>query len=181
MIGEAEELAIAAEFNEIKDIQDLTKLMRDNKLKEFYQLANKVLRIKRNHPIATRVQRLNEMNEVEVFDDKDAAEQAIAEYFTTIYKRPDHMQLQPSDTDFDVDEEMKDVDDLDQLPLFNTEEVDNAIKASNFNKGLGPDCFDGSVLKDNKQLRLKVMIEIASALNGSNIPEYLRSGRLVPL
>jgi len=48
--------------------------MRDNKLKEFYQLANKVLRIKRNHPIATRVQRLNEMNEVEVFDDKDAAE-----------------------------------------------------------------------------------------------------------
>lgn len=74
MIGEAEELAIAAEFNEIRDIQDLTKLMRDNKLKEFYQLANKVLRIKRNHPIATRVQRLNEMNEVEVFDDKDAAE-----------------------------------------------------------------------------------------------------------
>jgi hypothetical protein len=45
---------------------------------------------------------------------------------------------------------MKDVDDLDQLPLFNTEEIDNAIKASNFNKGLGPDCFDGSVLKDNK-------------------------------
>jgi len=57
---EEQELAIAAEFNEIRDIQELTRLKRENKLKEFYQLANKVLRIKRNHPVVVRIQRVNE-------------------------------------------------------------------------------------------------------------------------
>ena len=56
---EEQELAIAAEFNEIRDIQELTRLKRENKLKEFYQLANKVLRIKRNHPVVSRIQRVN--------------------------------------------------------------------------------------------------------------------------
>ena len=31
--------------------------------------------------------------------------------------------------------------------LFSDLDVVEAIKASNFNKGLGPDCFDGSILK----------------------------------
>ncbi len=81
-----------------------------------------------------------------------------------------------------VDEEMKEEgDDLEQLPLFSTQEIDDAAKASNFNKGLGPDCFDGNILKDNEELRKKVVFEIADALNSSRIPDYLRSGRLVPL
>ncbi len=33
---EIQELAISAEFNEIRDIQELTRLKRENKLKEFY-------------------------------------------------------------------------------------------------------------------------------------------------
>jgi hypothetical protein len=73
-LQEQEELAIAAEFDEIRDVQNLTKLMRENKLKEFYQLANKVLRIKRNHPVVTRVTRTDDRGEVEVIDDKSAAE-----------------------------------------------------------------------------------------------------------
>jgi len=71
---ELEELTIAAEFDEIKDIQNLTKLKNENRLKEFYQLANKVLRIKRNHPVVTRVTRTNDQGEVEVIDDKCAAD-----------------------------------------------------------------------------------------------------------
>ena len=31
--------------------------------------------------------------------------------------------------------------------LFSHEDVEQAIKASNFNKGLGPDGFDGTILK----------------------------------
>lgn len=106
---EQEELALAAEFDEIRDVQNLTKLMRENRLKEFYQLANKVLRIKRSHPVVTRVTRIDDRGEVEVIDDKSAAEQAIAGYFTEIYKRPDHMRLLPDDIDFnvDIDEEMQ--------------------------------------------------------------------------
>ena len=34
--------------------------------------------------------RLNERGEEEILDDKEAAETAIAEYFTEIYKRPLH-------------------------------------------------------------------------------------------
>jgi len=56
-----------------------------------------------------------------------------------------------------------------------------AMKSSNFNKGLGPDCFDGNLLKNNQQLNDKVTTEITIALNNANIPWYLRVGRLVPL
>jgi hypothetical protein len=55
------------------------------------------------------------------------------------------------------------------------------MRSSNFNKGLGPDCFDGNVLRNNSQLSEKVMAEITDALNNAIIPEYLRVGRLVPL
>jgi hypothetical protein len=52
---------------------------------------------------------------------------------------------------------------------------------SNFNKGLGPDCFDGNILGINTMLKAKVVEEIVNALNIASIPEYLRTGRLVPL
>jgi len=35
---------------------------------------------------------------------------------------------------------------------FTQKEVLEAVKSSNFNKGLGSDCFDGNVMKDNLQL-----------------------------
>ena len=37
------------------------------------------------------------------------------------------------------------------------------------------------MLKDNKELRSKVIYEITDALNSAKFPDYLRSGRLVPL
>ena len=40
---------------------------------------------------------------------------------------------------------------------FTVEEIREATKCSNFNKGLGPDCFDGNVLKNNSQLEVKVL------------------------
>ena len=39
-------------------------------MKEFYQVANKVLRIKRNHPVVTKVKRENDSGESEVFEDR---------------------------------------------------------------------------------------------------------------
>ena len=35
---------------------------------------------------------------------------------------------------------------VDELP-FSVEDILNAAKESNFNKGLGPDCFDGNILE----------------------------------
>ncbi len=54
---EQEELTIAGAFEEAKNVKDLSQLLREGKMKEFYQVANKVLRIKRNHPVVTRVKR----------------------------------------------------------------------------------------------------------------------------
>ena len=60
-------------------------------MKEFYQVANKVLRIKRNHPVVTKVKKDNDNGESEVFEDRMQVDQVIARYFEGIYKRPDHM------------------------------------------------------------------------------------------
>jgi hypothetical protein len=43
---------------------------------------------------------------------------------------------------------------------FAQEEVVLAVKSSNYNKGLGPDCFDGNVMRNHKQLEEKIVIEI---------------------
>ena len=88
---EKEEFAIAGAFEESKNLKELGNLLRDGKMKEFYQIANKVLRIKRNHPVVTAVKRENENGESEIFEERGLVEQAIAEYFSRIYKRPDHM------------------------------------------------------------------------------------------
>ena len=67
-------------------------------MKEFYQVANKVLRIKRNHPVVTKVKRDNETGESEIFEDRMQVDLVIASYFEGIYKRPDHMQQHLEDS-----------------------------------------------------------------------------------
>ena len=43
---------------------------------------------------------------------------------------------------------------------FTKEEVTEATNCSNFNKGMGPDCFDGDVMRNHKQLEDKIINEI---------------------
>ena len=96
---EKEEFAIAGAFEESKNLKELGNLLRAGKMKEFYQISNKVLRIKRNHPVVTAVKRENESGESEVFEERGLVEQAIAEYFSGIYIRPEHMPIQVADSD----------------------------------------------------------------------------------
>ena len=89
------------------------------------------------------------------------------------------MQL---DRDMGAPEDDEMVDEMiNTTALFSIEDIKEATKQSNFNKGLGPDCFDGNILGKNEQLSEKVISEIAEALNNATIPDYLRVGRLVPL
>ena len=67
------------------------------------------------------------------------------------------------------------------MSTFTVDDIITATKCSNFNKGLGPDCFDGNMMRSNVELHDKVVAEITDALNDMRIPEYLRTGRLVPL
>jgi hypothetical protein len=65
--------------------------------------------------------------------------------------------------------------------LFTTKEVDESVTECNFEKGIGPDGFDGRALLTNKDLRAKVCNELTAMLNNGCFPEYFLNGRLVPL
>ena len=87
---------------------------------------------------------------MQIFDDRTAADGEIAKYFTIIYKRPEFRRSAAADIDFDVgDDEPMQIDSSSSadIPPFTWEEVMEAMKSSNFNKGLGPDCFDGNFRK----------------------------------
>ena len=111
----------------------------------------------------------------------------IAEYFQNVYKRPIHM-VRGLGVDFNVDSDDEMVvqqeamhNNNTQKIIFTADEVQAALKECNFDKGLGPDGFDGNVLKTNDELKSKIITEVVSALNNGEIPEYLREGRLIPL
>ena len=56
---------------------------------------------------------------------------------------------------------------------FRLTDITDAIEACNFNKGLGPDCFDGSIIQTNEVLGQKIAYEIMDSLNLRDIPSYL--------
>ena len=53
-------------------------------------------------------------------------------------------------------EEMAD-EQIDTTATFSLDDIRKATQQSNFNKGLGPDCFDGNILAKNELLGTKVM------------------------
>jgi hypothetical protein len=46
---------------------------------------------------------------------------------------------------------------------------------------MGPDGFNGQLLKQSEQVRAKYAISILAALNQNKIPSYLSKTRLIPL
>jgi hypothetical protein len=47
------------------------------------------------------------------------------------------------------DDEMVD-EMINKTPIFSLDDIREATKHSYFNKGLGPDCFDGNILNKNE-------------------------------
>ena len=124
-------------------------------MKEFYKKANSLLKIKRNNPVVTKVIREDELGEAQVFEEKSSVDNVIAQYFNDIYKRPDYRRRHFRSDNFDVDDDevMRiNTSNSNNVSPFTQEEVLLAVKSSNYNKGLGPDCFDGNVMKKNPQL-----------------------------
>ena len=70
-------------------------------MKEFYKVANKVLMIRTNNPVVQQIRKGPE-GEEEIIEDRTLVEEAIANYFKEIYRRPDHMLGLPEE-----DEDMK--------------------------------------------------------------------------
>ena len=84
-------MEIAGQIEAAKDLHDLKMLLREGKMKEFYQVANKYMRIKRSNPVVTKVKRNCGYGEVETLEDRMHVEKAISDYFSDIYRRPEHM------------------------------------------------------------------------------------------
>ena len=68
--------------------------------------------------------------------------------------------------------------------LFTAQDVEEAMRASNFNKGLGPDGFDGTILQPGNPDHLLTQVITGQILgllgNPQKIPKYLYEGRLCP-
>ena len=104
-------------------------------MKAFYATAEKVLQIQCGNPVVKSV-----IKEEQLITDRDSVEQAIAEYFEDvyggIYREVD------SEEDLTLWTRLEATADL-MVQLFTTADVTEAMKASNVNKGLCPDGFDG--------------------------------------
>jgi len=128
----------------------LAELLREGDMKEFYKVANKVLMIRTSNPVVRRL-RIGNEGEEEIIEDRVLVEEEISKYFKTIYKRLEHLANINGE-----DEEMKgDISSSERMnidtssEIFRFTDISEAVKCSNFNKGLGPDCFDGNILKVN--------------------------------
>ena len=134
-VRDHEELTIDFQEHNKKLLDDLRASYEKHDMKTFYATAEKVLRIKHGNPVVKVV--LTE--DGDVIAERDEVNQLIGEYFDKVYKAP---------------ERMEDIEDIwagykpesTQPVAFSISDVREAMKACNFNKGLGPDGFHGGIL-----------------------------------
>ena len=133
---------------------------RANNLKAFYATAEKVLRVECGNPVVRSV-----IVGDQLISDRDQVDQAIAEYFRGVYGKEDFET--ETDGDLLMWERFQDAADAMQ-GMFTMRDVEEAMKASNFNKGLGPDGFDGTILRPGDtthRLTQEISAQILRLLN----------------
>jgi hypothetical protein len=96
--------------------------------------------------------------------DEEEVNQLIAEHYTVLFGGPDTAKIR-----FPLEEN-----------LFSIEDVEKAIENCEFNRGLGPDMFDGNVLK-NKEIKDNLVSQVKDMLNRNELPEYVKEGRMMCL
>ena len=99
----------------------------------------KILRVECGNPVVRSV-----IVEDQLISDRDQVNEEIAKYFQEVYACGEHQVDTEEDiamwTRLEAAVEMTE-------GIFTTQDVKEAMRASNFNKGLGPDGFDGTILK----------------------------------
>ena len=84
------------------------------------------------------------IKEDQLISERDQVDQAIADYFQEVYARDAPMA--DSDAEILMWTRLEAAAEAIQ-GMFTDADVVEAMRASNFNKGLGPDGFDGTILK----------------------------------
>ena len=108
-------------------------------MKAFYATAEKVLKIQCGNPVVRSVVKGDQL-----VTESDHVDQAIAEYFQEVYGGGEDHQMD-SDGRLGLWEKLERMAES-ALEMFNPADVEAAMKASNFNKELGPDGFGGNIL-----------------------------------
>ena len=99
-----------------------------------------MLRVQSGNPMVRSV-----IVDEQLISDRDQVDQAIAEYFQGIYGIEDQDQHMETEEDLTMWSRFEAAVEATQ-GMFTNQDVVEAMKASNFNKGLGPDGFDGTIL-----------------------------------
>jgi hypothetical protein len=131
-------------------------------LKTFFSTVNRLCALKPSAPIVAGL----ETDEGEVIYNKSVIERQLANDFRERQQLPGLSFFNLANV---------------ERSLFTMEDVAKAIKETNFDKGLGPDSFDGNVLLKSSELHDKVCADIAIALNIGSIPDHLKVGRMIAL
>ena len=153
-------LQLAGELHNHKILEELRNFFRANNLKAFYATAEKVLRVECGNPVVRSV-----IVEDQLISDRDQVDKAIAEYFQGVYGRED-LEAE-TDGDLLMWERFQEAAGAMQ-GMFTMRDVEEAMKASNFNKGLGPDGFDGTILRPgdmSHRLTQEISAKILRLLN----------------
>ena len=72
----------------------MAELLEAGDIKEFYRLANQVLRIRTSHPVVKTIRKGADGAE-ETIEKRELVDQEIADYFKRIYKRPAQLVNEP--------------------------------------------------------------------------------------
>ena len=135
-------LQLAGELDNHRLLDDLKRHYDAGDMKAFYATAERVLRVKCGNPVVRSL-----IVGEELVTDRDQVEKHIAQYFEGVYR--DESRADGPDGRLAPREELLSAA-RDTQGLFSREDVVEAIKACNFNKGLGPDGFDGSILQPDR-------------------------------
>ena len=81
---------MAVELEKLRNQQELAELLETGDMKEFYRLANQILRVRTSHPVVKTIRKGREGAE-EIIEKRELVDQEIADYFKQIYQRPAHM------------------------------------------------------------------------------------------
>ena len=130
-----EELTINFKEHNKKLLEDLKTSYDQHDMKTFYGIAERVLKIKHGNPVV----KVLLTDDGDVIAERDEVNSRIGEYFHKIYQAPERME--------DIEDMWSDYHPESTQPVtFSEDEVREAMKSCNFNKGLGPDGFHGTIL-----------------------------------
>jgi hypothetical protein len=170
-------LQLAGELHNHKILDELHHFFRAGNMKAFYATAEKVLRVQCGNPVVRSV-----IVDDQLIRDRDQVDAAIAEFFQEVDGGDDHVV----DTEADLSTWTRMGAAAEAIQgMFTAQNVEEPMRAFNFNKGLSPDGSDCIILKPcdaSHRLTQEITAQILGLLgNPQAIPKYLYEGRLVPL